>query len=112
MFCDRNNKINVIHERALKLLLVIRRQIQIRQIQPPFTKNVQLLTIEIYKTENDFNLKFISEIFVEKKISRPLGSHNNQSVQFPQTHTVPRRGFIGPGSGRKLKRKANGNSFV
>ena len=71
MFHDRNvnNKINKIHERALRIafkdtssnfeeLLIKAASVTIHQ------RNLQLLTTEIYKTKHDLNPKFMGEIFV------------------------------------------------
>ena len=75
MFHDRNvnNKINKIHERALRIafkdtssnfeeLLIKAASVTIHQ------KNQRLLTTEIYKTKHDLNPKFMGEIFVEQNI--------------------------------------------
>ena len=68
MFHDRNvnNKINKIHQRALRIafkdtssnfeeLLIKAASVTIHQ------KNLLLLTTEIYKTKNDLNPKFMGE---------------------------------------------------
>ena len=78
VFCGRtlNNKINRIHERALRIIYKDMRsdfeamllrdnavQIHIR--------NLQLLMTEIYKTKWELNPSFMKEIFVEKH--SPMG---------------------------------------
>ena len=93
MFHDRNvnNKINKIHERALRIafkdtssnfeeLLIKAASVTIHQ------KNLQLLTTEIYKTKHDLNPKFIGEIFVEKNISYSLRRNDHMSVPIPRTN--------------------------
>ena len=93
MFHDRNvnNKINKIHERALRIafrdassnfeeLLIKAASVTIHQ------RNLQLLTTEIYKTKHDLNPKFMGEIFVEKNISYSLRCNNHLSVPIPRTN--------------------------
>ena len=93
MFHDRNvnNKINKIHERALRIafkdtssnfeeLLTKAASVTIHQ------RNLQLLTTEIYKTKHDLNPKFMGEIFVEKNISYNLRCNNHLSVPIPRTN--------------------------
>ena len=93
MFHDRNvnNKINKIHERALRIafkdtssnfeeLLIKAASVTIHQ------RNLQLLTTEIYKTKHDLNPKFMGKIFVEKNISYSLRCNDHLSVPIPRTN--------------------------
>ena len=79
MFHDRkvNNKINKIHERALRIafkdalskfedLLMTAASVIIHQ------RNLQLLTTEIYKNKHDLNPKFMGEICVKRNISHSV----------------------------------------
>ena len=74
MYCQRksNNQINKIHERALRIayddnvsdfdsLLEKDESVTIHQ------RNIQVLALEIYKTQKDLNPKFMKEIFSMKK---------------------------------------------
>ena len=92
MFHDRNvnNKINKIHERALRIafkdtsskvkdLLKKAASVTIHQ------RNLQLLATEIYKTKHNLNPKFMGEIFVEKNIQINLRGKNHLSVSIPRT---------------------------
>ena len=93
MFHDRNvnNKINIIHEIALRIafkdtsskfedLLMKAASVIIHQ------GNLQLLPTEIYKTKHDLNPKFMGEIFVERNISYSLRGKNHLTVPFPRTN--------------------------
>ena len=93
MFHDRSmhNKINKIHERALRIafkdmsskfedLLMTAASVAIHQ------RNLQLLTTEIYKTKHDLNPKFMDEIFVERNISHSLRGNNHLSVPILRTN--------------------------
>ena len=75
MFHDRksNNKINKIHERALRIihkdstsnfeeLLIKSNSVSVHQ------RNLQLLLTEIYKTVNNLNPSFMAEVFVTKDV--------------------------------------------
>ena len=75
MFHDRksNNKINKIHERALRIihkdstsnfeeLLIKSNSASVHQ------RNLQLLLTEIYKTVNNLNPSFMAEVFVTKDV--------------------------------------------
>ena len=83
MFHDRksNNKINKIHERALRIvhrdstynfeeLLTKSNSVSIHQ------KNLQLLLTEIYKTVTNLNPSFMAEIFVTKDVPYALCGGN------------------------------------
>ena len=93
MFHDRSmhNKINKIHERALRIafkdmsskfedLLMKAASVAIH------LRNLQLLTTEIYKTKHDLNPKFMAEIFVERNISHNLRGNNHLSVPILRTN--------------------------
>ena len=81
MFCDRtlNNKINRIHERALRItykdmgsdfdIMLLR-----DNAVPIHIRNLQLLMIEVYKTKWELNPTFMKEIFIEKHSSYGLRS--------------------------------------
>ena len=75
MFHDRklNNKINKIHERALRIIhrdstsdfeefLIKSNSVSLHQ------KNLQMLLTEIYKTVNNLNPPFMAEVFVTKDV--------------------------------------------
>ena len=49
-------------------------------------RNLQLPTIEIYKTKHEFNPKFIGEIFVERNISHNLRGNNQSPVGTNSTY--------------------------
>ena len=93
MFHDRNlnNKINRIHERALRIaykdnvssfenLLVIDNSVTVHQ------KNLQLLMIEIYKTKHDLNPSFMTQIFEEKVL--PYNLRCCDKLQLPKAKTT------------------------
>ena len=84
MFHDRksNNKINKIHERALRIihkdststfegLLIKNNSVSVHQ------RNLQLLLTEIYKTVNNLNPSFMAEVFVTKDVQYNLRGRNN-----------------------------------
>ncbi len=84
MFHDRksNNKINKIHERALRIihkdstsnfeeLLIKSNSVSVHQ------RNLQLLQTEIYKTVNNLNPAFMAEVFVSKDMPYSLRGNNN-----------------------------------
>ena len=92
MFHDRksNNKINKIHERALRIthrdstsnfeeLLTKSNSVSIHQ------KNLQLLLTEIYKTVTNLNPSFMGEIFVTKDVPYVLCGCNN--IVLPRDRT-------------------------
>ena len=93
MSCDRtlNNKINRIHERALRIaykdmtsdydtMLLRDNAVRIH------IRNLQLLMTEVYKTKWELNPSFMKEIFVEKRSSYGLrGCHD---LLLPQVRTT------------------------
>ena len=92
MYCQRksNNLINRIHERALriayndylsdfKVLLEKDNSVTIHQ------RNIQALTLEVYKTLNDLNPGFMKEIFYLKQHDYPT---RNQQIVYPNPRTV------------------------
>jgi len=93
MFHSRhlNNKINKIHERALRIaykdyvssfdiLLERDKSVTIH------TKNLQTLMTEIFKTQNSMNLPFMNEIFREQENMYSL--RNNNEFVIPRIKTV------------------------
>ena len=93
MFCDRtlNNKINRIHERALRItykdmtsdhdtMLLKDNAVPIR------IWNLQLLMTEVYKTKWELNPSFMEEIFVEN--SSPYGLGSCHDPLLPQVRTT------------------------
>ena len=93
MFCDRtlNNKINSIHERALRInykdlgsdfdTMLLR-----DNAVPIHIRNLQLLMIEVYKTKWELNPTFMKEIFIEKHSTYGLRSCHN--LLLPQARTT------------------------
>ena len=92
MYCHRksNNLINRIHERALRIAY----NDYISDFDTLFKKddsitihqrNIQALSLEIYKTMHDLNPCFMKEIFCPK-----LHAHNtrNKSLSYPNPRTV------------------------
>ena len=92
MYCQRNsnNLINRIHERALSIayddyvsdfdyLLEKDNSVTIHQ------RNIQLLTLEIYKTQKDLNPKFMKEVFSIKKHNYPT---RRQPLEYPNPRTT------------------------
>ena len=93
MFCDRtlNNKVNRIHERALRLTYKDMRSdfdtMLLRDNAVPIhIRNLQLLMTEIYKTKWELNPSFMKEIFVEKHRAYGLRSFHN--LLLPQARTT------------------------
>ena len=93
MFHDRasNNKINKIHERALRIihkdstsnfqeLLSKSNSVSVHQ------RNLQLLLIEIYKTVHKLNPTFMTQVFEEKNI--PYNFRENNSLALPKVKTT------------------------
>ena len=104
MFHDRrlNSKIDKIHERALRIvyndsqsdfsaLLKLDNAVSVHQ------RNLQCLLIEIYKTKNNLNPSFMSEIFEERKVHYDLRSKNTlQSLNARTTaHGIESVRFLG-----------------
>ena len=93
MFHSRNlnNKINKIHERALRIaykdyvssfdtLLERDKSVTIHK------KNLQILMTEIFKTQNNMNPPFMNEIFRERENMYNL--RNNNEFVLPRIRTV------------------------
>ena len=93
MFHDRksNNKINKIHERALRIihkdstsnfeeLLIKSNSVSVHQ------RNLQLLLTEIYKTVNNLNPSFMAEVFVTKEVPYNLRGSNNLALPRARTN--------------------------
>ena len=93
MFHDRtlNNKINRIHERALRIaykdnvssfenLLLMDNSVTVHQ------RNLQLLMIEIYKTRNNLNPSFMKQIFEAKVL--PYNLRCSEKLQLPKAKTT------------------------
>ena len=93
MFCNRtlNNKINHIHERALRITfkdmgsdfdtMLLR-----DNAVPIHIRNLQLLMIEVCKTKWELNPTFMKEIFIEKHSTYGLRSCHN--LLLPQARTT------------------------
>ena len=92
MYCQRksNNLINRIHERALRIayndyvsdfntLLAKDNSVTIHE------RNIQALTLEIYKTINGLNPSFMTEIFHLKRSNYPI---RRQNLVYPNPKTV------------------------
>ena len=93
VFCDKtlNNKINRIHERALRITCKDMRSdfdaMLLRDIAVPIhIRNLQLLMTEIYKTKWELNTRFMKEIFVEKH--SPYGFRGCHNLLLPQARTT------------------------
>ena len=89
MFCDRtlNNKINRIHERALRITYKDMTSdydtMLLRDNSVPIhIRNLQLLMIEVYKTKWELNPSFMKEIFVEKR--SPYGLRSCHDLLLPK----------------------------
>ena len=87
----RNNHINSVHERALRVvyrdsnaifseLLSRDKSVTIKQI------NLQLLATESFKTKNELNAKIMEEIFTFKNVDYNL--RNNSSLKIGNLKTV------------------------
>ena len=92
MYCQRksNNTINRIHERALRIayndyssdfnsLLDKDNSVTIHH------RNIQALTLEIYKSVNNMNPPFMKEVFCAKEQNYQL---RNQSLVYPNPRSV------------------------
>ena len=92
MYCQRksNNLINRIHERALRIaygayvsdfnsLLAKDNSVTIHE------RNIQALSLEIYKTINGFNPSFMNNIFELKNSKYPL---RRQNLAYPNPKSV------------------------
>jgi len=93
MFYDGsvNNKINKIHERALRIafkdtsskfedLLMKAVSVAIHQ------RILPLLTTALYKTNHELSRKFMGEIFIEEIISKSVRDNNHLSVPILRTN--------------------------
>ena len=93
MFHDRasNNKINKIHERALRIihkdstsnfqeLLNKSNSVSVHQ------RNLQLLLTEIYKTVHNLNPTFMTQVFEEKDV--PYNFRESNSLTLPKAKTT------------------------
>ena len=96
MFHDRtiNRKINRLHERALKIVYndytaTFEELLEIDASYTIHERNIQSLAIEMYKTKNNNNPKFMKDIFVEKRdIGCSLGSNNKQDFESMNIHKI------------------------
>ena len=92
MFNDRKsyNKINNIHERALRIihkdstsnferLLIKSNSVSLHQ------RNLQLLLFEIYKTANNLNPSFMAEVFVTNVV--PYNLQGSTNLVLPKART-------------------------
>ena len=95
MFCSRkmNNKINHIHEKALRLvyddyvtsfkeLLIRDKSVTVHQ------RNIQNVAIEMFKVKNDLCPDMIKDIFCQKE----TGNRSNASFQRPNVKSVYKGG--------------------
>ena len=85
-----NSRINKIYERALRIAYrdtessfdeLKDNSVSVRQ------RNLQLLMIEIYKTENSLNPSFMEDIFVERP-NIPYDLRNNDGLLVPRANTT------------------------
>ena len=81
MFCGKtaNNEINRVHKRALRILLrdydaSFDELLAENEKKTIHIRNLQMLTIEVYKSLNHQNLSFLWELFVRKEINYNLKS--------------------------------------
>ena len=93
MFHDRkvNNKINKIHERALRIAFkdtsLNFEELLIKAASVTLHKKIySFLTTEIFKTKHDLNPEFMGEVFVERNISYSLRCNDHLSVPIPRTN--------------------------
>ena len=93
MFCDRalNNKINRIHERALRITYKgmtsdYDTMLLKDNAVPIHIRNLQLLMTEVYKTKWELNPSFMKEIFVEKR--SPYGLRSCHVLLLSQVRTT------------------------
>ena len=100
MFYDGsvNNKINKIHERALRIafkdtsskfedLLIKAVSVAIHQ------RILPLLTTALYKTNHELSRKFMGEIFIEEIISKSVRDNNHLSVPILRTNAYGVKAF-------------------
>ena len=82
MFHDRvlNSKLNIIQERALRLVCKgseIECENLIKRTLTTHQQNLQLLIIEIYKTKHCLNPTFMREVFAERNNQYNLRNENH-----------------------------------
>ena len=93
MFHSRylNNKINKIHERALRIAYkdyessfnsLLERDTSVTI----HTRNLQILMIKMFKTKENMNPQFMKQLFGEQKITYNL--RNNDDFMLPRAKTV------------------------
>ena len=92
MYCQRksNSLINRIHERALRIAYsdYVSDFDSLLEKDGTFTihhRNIQLLTLEIYKSLNNLNPQFMKEVLYLKQNNYPL---RNQSMAYPNPRTM------------------------
>ena len=92
MYCQRksNSLINRIHERALRITYndYVSNFDFLLEKDHTFTihhRNIQSLTLEIYKSLNNLNPDFMKEVFSLKQSNYPL---RNQGMAYPNPRTV------------------------
>ena len=93
MFCDRtlNNRINHIHERALRITYKdMRSDFDTMLLRdnafPVHIRNLQLLMTKVYKTVWELSPSFMEEIFVKKH--SPYGLRSCHNLLLPQARTT------------------------
>ena len=102
-----NAKINLIHERALRIayqdrtssfeeLLITDNSVSIHQ------RNLQLLVTEIYRTRMNLNPPFMKEIFAEREIHYNLRVTSNIYARKPRTTALENVSFLGQNLWRDL----------
>ena len=82
-----NSKLNLIQERALRLVGKASETEYKKLMNEALTThqhNLQLLMIEIYKTKHSLNLTFIKDVFTERNIKYNLRNENH--LQLPVTN--------------------------
>ena len=93
MFHSRglNNRINKLHERALKILykdseLSFEELLKLDNSFTIHQRNLQKLALEIYKVKNNLSPSFMKNIFIEHK--KPYNLRNNPEFKTSNVHTV------------------------
>ena len=69
---DINNRINRLHERALRLVyndfeIPFQELLHIDKACTIHQRNIQTLALEIFKTKNNLNPEFVKDIFEDKR---------------------------------------------
>ena len=85
-----NNLINRIHERALRIayndyVSDFNSLLEKDDTVTIHHRNIQALTLEIYKSLNNLNPEFMKEVFCLKQLNYPL---RNQSLAYPNPRTM------------------------